>query len=71
MGCGCQGAPVEAIYTADATPQPLVRDSPIEYVVRFADGTYSDPLPSMDAAFQMAGALGGQARARAKIPAPA
>jgi hypothetical protein len=72
MGCGCQGASAEQIvYTADAPPQPLAQNSKIEYVVRFADGSYSESLPSMEDAFQMAGALGGQARARAKVPATA
>jgi hypothetical protein len=71
MACGCQGNKVEGVYTSAAAPQPLAQNSSIEYVVRFSDGTYSEALPSMDEAFQMAAALGGQARARAKVAAHA
>jgi hypothetical protein len=70
-GCGCNGSNVDAILNNEQVPQPLARNSSIEYVVRFADGSYSEELPSMEEAFQVAAALGGQARARAKVPATA
>jgi hypothetical protein len=35
------------------------------------DGSYSEPMPTMEAAFALAAEVGGQARARAKAPANA
>jgi len=71
MACGCQGNKVDVVYNNEAMPQQLAKNSSIEYVVRFADGSYSEALPSMEEAFQMAAAMGGQARARAKVAANA
>lgn len=71
MSCGCRGGG-QGVMTAGASqPQPLASNSTIEYVVRYPDGSYSGDLGSMQAAFNHAAETGGQARAKAKVPAPA
>lgn len=70
MACGCRGQTPGVSTTEQSAPQPLAANSSIEYVVRMPDGSYTDPLASMEAAFEFAASNGGQARARAKVPAP-
>lgn len=38
----------------------------IEFVVRFQDETYSEPLSSLQAAYDLAAETGGQVRSRVK-----
>lgn len=70
MACGCRGNQVGVFTTGQPAAQPMTNSS-VEYVVRLPDGSYSDALPSMQAAFEYAAVNGGQARARAKRLTPA
>lgn len=47
-------------------PYRSTRESELEFRVLLPDGTYSDPQPSLEAAFELAAETGGQARSMAK-----
>ena len=69
MACGCRGGTSGVLIAGQSAAQPLAQNSNIEYVVLYPDGSYSDPQVSMQAAFELAANVGGQARARAKTSA--
>jgi hypothetical protein len=48
-------------------PSPTTTPRNVEFFVRYPDGTDSEPQPTVKAAFELAEATGGKARARASV----